>query len=184
MKGAEKILARREPADPAAALMRQALQLAARGAVRGEVPVGALLVQGPLDVPRPKILARAHNLTEGRCDPTAHAERLVLERAARRLKRWRLNDCSLVVTLEPCAMCAGAAVWARLGGIVYGAADPKAGACGSVLQVAGHARLNHRIPVRGGVLAPESAALLQAFFRARRLPKRTGPALQARPPFL
>ncbi|HTA16782.1 MAG TPA: tRNA adenosine(34) deaminase TadA [bacterium] len=154
--------------SPETVLMRKALALAGRAAQRGEVPVGALLVQGPLDVPRPKILARAHNLTEGRSDPTAHAERLVIERAARRLKRWRLNDCTLVVTLEPCAMCAGAAVWGRLGRIIYGAADPKAGACGSVLQVAAHGRLNHRIPVQGGVLEAESAALLRAFFKARR----------------
>jgi tRNA(adenine34) deaminase len=159
--------------------MLRALALAKRAAEQGEVPVGALLVQGPLHAP--KVLARAHNLTEGRCDPTAHAERLVIERAARRLKRWRLNDCTLVVTLEPCAMCAGAAVWGRLGRIIYGAADPKAGACGSVLQVAANERLNHRISVQGGVLQAESAALLQAFFRARR---KRGPALQARPPFL
>jgi tRNA(adenine34) deaminase len=91
-----------------------------------------------------------------------------LERAARRLKRWRLNDCTLVVTLEPCAMCAGSAVWSRLGRIVYGAADPKAGACGSVLQVAQNERLNHRIPVTGGVLGDECSALLKEFFRAKR----------------
>jgi tRNA(adenine34) deaminase len=157
-----------EASVPEVALMRQALVWAGRAAQRGEVPVGALLVQGPLDVPRPRVLARAHNLTETRSDPTAHAERLVIERAARRLGRWRLNDCTLVVTLEPCAMCAGAAVWGRLGRIVYGAADPKAGACGSVLQIAAHDRLNHRISVQGGVLQAESAALLQAFFRARR----------------
>jgi tRNA(adenine34) deaminase len=163
-------MARRESLSAAAesALMRRALNLAARGAERGEVPVGALLVQGPLDAARPKILAQAHNLTERRSDPTAHAERLVIERASRRLGRWRLNDCSLVVTLEPCAMCAGAAVWGRLGRILYGAADPKAGACGSVLQVAANARLNHRISVQGGVLEAESAALLRAFFKARR----------------
>ena len=154
--------------SPEETLMRRALALAERGAEKGEVPVGALLVQGRLDVRRPKVLARAHNLTEGRPDPTAHAERLVLERGARALKRWRMNDCTLVVTLEPCCMCAGAAVWGRLGRIVYGAADPKAGACGSVIQVADHARFNHRIPVQGGVLEAECAALLKAFFRSRR----------------
>jgi len=151
-------------------LMRRALGLARRAAALGEVPVGALLVQGPLDAPRPRVLAQAHNRTESRPDPTAHAERLVLERAAKKLGRWRLNDCTLVVTLEPCAMCAGASVWARVGRIVYGAPDPKAGACGSVLQVAHHAQLNHRIPVLGGVLAPESAALLKSFFQAKRKP--------------
>jgi len=156
-------------------LMRQALALAERSAAGGEVPVGALLVQGALNVPRPKVLARAHNLTESRFDPTAHAERLVIERAAKRLKRWRLNDCTLVVTLEPCAMCAGAAVWARMGRILYGAADPKAGACGSVLNVAENTRLNHRISVQGGVLADQSSALLKAFFKERRTHKRTLP---------
>lgn len=149
-------------------LMQRALKLAQRGAALGEVPVAALLVQGPLDAARPRILAQAHNRTETRPDPTAHAERLVLEHGARKLGRWRLNDCTLVVTLEPCAMCAGAAVWARLGGIVYGAADPKAGACGSVLQVAEHPRLNHRIPVLGGVLEEECARQLRDFFRAKR----------------
>ena len=149
-------------------LMQRALRLAQRGAARGEVPVAALLVQGPLDAARPRILAQAHNRTEARPDPTAHAERLVLERGARKLGRWRLNDCTLVVTLEPCAMCAGAAVWARLGGIVYGAADPKAGACGSVLQVAQHPRLNHRIPVLGGVLAEDCGRQLKDFFIAKR----------------
>jgi tRNA(adenine34) deaminase len=149
-------------------LMARALRLAEKAAALGEVPVGALLVQGPLDVPRPKVLAWAHNRTESRPDPTAHAERLVLERAARKLGRWRLNDCTLIVTLEPCAMCAGAAVWGRLGRIVYGAPDPKAGACGSVLQVADHPRLNHRIPVTGGVLQEDCGRLLRQFFQAKR----------------
>lgn len=149
-------------------LMRRALALARKAAARGEVPVAALLVQGDLNAPRPRVLAQAHNLTESRPDPTAHAERLVLERAAKRLGRWRLNDCTLVVTLEPCAMCAGAAVWSRLGRIVYAAADPKAGACGSVLDIVRHPRLNHRLRVDGAVLAEESAALLRDFFRAKR----------------
>ena len=153
---------------PEAALMRRALALARRAAALGEVPVGALLVQGPIDASRPAIVARAHNLTEKKPDPTAHAERLVLERAARRLGRWRLNDCTLVVTLEPCAMCAGAAVWGRVGRIIYGAPDPKAGACGSVLQVAHHERLNHRVSLQGGVLGAECSALLKAFFLAKR----------------
>jgi tRNA(adenine34) deaminase len=156
------------PLNPEERLMARALRLAAKAAAAGEVPVGALLVQGPLDLPRPKVLAAAHNLTESRPDPTAHAERLVLERAAKKLGRWRLNDCTLVVTLEPCAMCAGAAVWGRVGRIIYGAPDPKAGACGSVLQVAHHDRLNHRIPVQGGVLEEECAALLRSFFKAKR----------------
>lgn len=153
---------------PEERLMRRALRLAEKAAALGEVPVAALLVQGPLDVPRPRVLAQAHNLTETRPDPTAHAERLVLERAAKKLGRWRLNDCTLIVTLEPCAMCAGAAVWGRLGRIVYGAADPKAGACGSVLQVAHHEKLNHRVPTQGGVLEDECSALLKRFFQAKR----------------
>lgn len=159
---------RLDDASPEAKLMRRALKLAAKAASLGEVPVAAVLVQGPLDAARPKVLAQAHNLTETRPDPTAHAERLVLERAAKKLGRWRLNDCTLIVTLEPCAMCAGASVWARVGRIVYAAADPKAGACGSVLDVAAHPRLNHRIPVTGGVLAAESSQLLKDFFKAKR----------------
>ncbi len=148
--------------------MRRALRLAVQAAALGEVPVGALLIQGPLDAPRPRVLARAHNVTEGRFDPTGHAEMQVLRRAAKKLQRWRLNDCTLLVTLEPCSMCAGAAVWARLGRIVYGAPDPKAGACGSVLQVAQHPRLNHCVQVQGGVLEEECGKLLRDFFRARR----------------
>jgi tRNA(adenine34) deaminase len=159
------------PAELAGAerLLRRLLRLAAKGAALGEVPVAALLVQGPLDASGgPKVLAQAHNKTETRPDPTAHAERLVLERAARKLGRWRLSDCTLIVTLEPCAMCAGAAVWARVGRIIYGASDPKAGACGSVLQVADHPKLNHRIPVHGGVLAEDCSRQLRDFFQAKR----------------
>jgi tRNA(adenine34) deaminase len=156
------------PSPAEISLMARALRLAEKAAALGEVPVGALLVQGSLDLARPTVLALAHNRTEGRPDPTAHAERLVLERAARKLGRWRLNDCTLIVTLEPCAMCAGAAVWARLGRIVYGASDPKAGACGSVLQVAQHPQLNHRIPVTGGVLQEDCGRLLRQFFQAKR----------------
>jgi len=153
-------------------LMRRALGLAAKAAAQGEVPVGALLIQGALDIARPRVLAQAHNVTEGRFDPTGHAEMQVLQRAAKKLKRWRLSDCTLLVTLEPCAMCSGAAVWARVGRIIYGAADPKAGACGSVLQVAGHPKLNHCPQILGGVLEEECGQLLRDFFRARRKLKR------------
>jgi len=158
------------PQSPAAFLLKVelALRLAARAAQAGEVPVGALLVQGPLDVPRPRVLAQAHNVTEGRHDPAGHAEIQVLRRAAKKLKRWRLNDCTLIVTLEPCSMCAGAAVWGRLGRLVYGAEDPKAGACGSVLQVADNPSLNHRVKITRGVLAAECGEALRAFFRERR----------------
>lgn len=153
-------------------LMQQALRLALKGAQAGEVPVAALLIQGPLDAPKPRILARAHNRVETDQDPTAHAERLVLARAAKKLGRWRLNDCTLLVTLEPCAMCAGAAIWSRIGRVVYGAADPKAGACGSALTVLPHPRLNHRPPVLGGVLEEACGQALRDFFKARRAPKR------------
>ena len=146
--------------------MRQALGLAGKAAQRGEVPVGALVVQ--VSEKGDRVLARAHNTTESRFDPTGHAEIAALRRAARKLGRWRLNDCALVVTLEPCAMCAGAALWARVGRIIYGAADPKAGACGSVLQVAGNRRLNHHPAIEGGVLAAECAEILRDFFRRRR----------------
>ncbi len=157
---------------PEARLMRLALALAAKGARAGEVPVAALVVQGSLHVAKPKILALAHNRVETDQDPTAHAERLVLARAAKKLGRWRLNDCTLIVTLEPCAMCAGAAIWSRIGRVIYGAQDPKAGACGSALQVLPHPRLNHRPPVQGGLLEEESGKLLRDFFKARRHPKR------------
>jgi tRNA(adenine34) deaminase len=149
-------------------LMAQALRLAHKASGLGEVPVGALLVQGPWDVLKPKILARAHNVTESRFDPSGHAEMQVLRRGAKRLGRWRLNDCHLIVTLEPCAMCAGAAVWGRLASIIYGAADPKAGACGSVLQVAHHPQLNHRIAIQGGVMEEVCAQVLRDFFKKRR----------------
>jgi tRNA(adenine34) deaminase len=148
--------------------MRQALTLARKAAGRGEVPVGALVVQAGSG----KIWSRAHNTTESRFDPTGHAEIAALRRAAKKLGRWRLSDCTLVVTLEPCAMCAGAAVWARIGRIVYGAADSKAGACGSVLQVASHRQLNHRVEVRGGILEAECGRVLSDFFRQRRMAKK------------
>ncbi len=142
--------------------MRAALREAEKAFRAREVPVGAVIVRNG------SIIARKHNLVEARQDATRHAELLVLRQAARRLKRWRLPDCTLYVTLEPCAMCAGAAVWFRIGRVVYGAADPKAGACGSVVRVVGNRRLNHRPELTTGVLAAESANLLQEFFRARR----------------
>ncbi len=149
-------------------LMGLALGLARKAARMDEVPVGALIVQGPLDVAKPVIVARAYNRTERDHDPCAHAELLAIRKAAQKLGRWRLNDCTLIVTLEPCAMCAGAAVWARMGRLIYAAADPKAGACGSVLNVAQNPKLNHRIKTESGLCAEESAELLRAFFRAKR----------------
>jgi tRNA(adenine34) deaminase len=142
--------------------MRLALLQAERALEHGDVPIGAVVV---LDE---EAIATAHNERELRQDPTAHAELIALRRAARAVGRWRVLDATLYATLEPCAMCAGAAVLARVSRVVYGAADPKAGACGSVLDVLADPRLNHRPQVVGGLLAPECAAVLREFFVARR----------------
>jgi tRNA(adenine34) deaminase len=137
--------------------MRQALVEAAKASEKGEIPVGAVLVCGEAAI------FTSYNMKEQQTDPTAHAEMLVLREAAGRLSRWRLGG-SLYVTLEPCAMCAGALIQARIDRLVFGAADPKAGACGSVLEVVREPRFNHRMEVVGGVLAEESSKLLRAFF--------------------
>ncbi len=135
----------------------------ARAAERaGEVPVGALLAQ------EGRIVARAGNRTLRDCDPTAHAEIVVLREAARILNNHRLVGATLYVTLEPCAMCAGALVQARIARLVYGAEDPRAGAVRTLFRIADHPQLNHRVEITSGVLADECAALLQAFFAARR----------------
>ncbi len=147
--------------------MRLALLLAERALQKGEVPVGALLV-GPAG-----ILARAYNRREALHDATAHAEILALRRAGRKLKSWRLPGTTLYVTLEPCPMCAGALVHARISRLVFGAYDPKGGAAGSLYEIPTDRRLNHRLNVQGGLLAEESAALLQKFFKERR--RRPGP---------
>ena len=142
--------------------MRLAIAEAGRALEHGDVPVGAVVVnQG-------RVIAAAHNERERRQDPTAHAETLALQAAARARGSWRLLDCDLYVTLEPCAMCAGAIVLARIPRVVFGTTDPKAGAAGSVLDVLAEPRLNHRPVVEGGVLAAECAALLTDFFAARR----------------
>jgi len=143
-------------------MMRLALDEAERAATHGDVPIGAVVVR--VD----EVLATAGNERELRADPTAHAEVLALRAAAERLGGWRIPDVTIYVTLEPCAMCAGAIVLARVPRVVYAATDPKAGAAGSVLDVLGEPRLNHRPHVEGGVLAAESAALLEAFFAGRR----------------
>ena len=135
----------------------------ARGALEhGDVPVGAVALVGG------EVVADDHNRREELGDPTAHAELLVLRKAARAVGGWRLGDVTLVVTLEPCAMCAGAIVLARVPRVVWGTADPKAGAAGSVLDVLAEPRLNHRPEVTGGVRAAECADLLRTFFAARR----------------
>lgn len=149
--------------------MRMALTQARRAARSGEVPVGAVLV---LETPQgPEIIARRYNRPIHRHDPTAHAEIVALRAAGRRLRNYRLTDTTLYVTVEPCAMCAGALVQARIGRLVYGCADPKAGAVRSLHRLADDARLNHRMEITAGVLAEDGAALLRDFFRSRRASK-------------
>ncbi len=142
--------------------MRLALREAEHSLEHEDVPVGAVVVVGG------EVLAAGHNEREVRQDPTAHAELLALREAARRLGTWRVLDAVLYVTLEPCAMCAGAIVLARVPRVVFGAYDPKAGAGGSVLDVLAEPRLNHRPDVAGGLLAAESSTLLSQFFASRR----------------
>jgi len=142
--------------------MRLALQEAALALEHDDVPVGAVLVH------EGEVIAAGHNERELRQDPSAHAEMIALRAGAQALGTWRLLDTVLYVTLEPCAMCAGAIVLGRVPRVVYGTADPKAGAAGSVLDVLAEPRLNHRPAVAGGVLAAECAGLLRAFFAARR----------------
>lgn len=142
--------------------MAIALEEAALAPGHGDVPVGAVVVVDD------QVVARRHNERELRSDPTAHAEVLALRDASERLGTWRLEDATLFVTLEPCAMCAGAMIHARLGRLVYGAPDPKAGAAGSVLEVLNHPKLNHQMAVTANVLAEECGELLRGFFRDRR----------------
>ncbi|UCM89215.1 tRNA adenosine(34) deaminase TadA [Streptomyces marincola] len=151
--------------DPWRPAMREALARAAAATATGDVPVGALVL-GP-GGPDGEILGTGHNEREATGDPTAHAEVLALRAAARRLGAWRLTDCTLVVTLEPCTMCAGAAVLARVDRVVYGAVDAKAGAAGSLWDVLRDRRLNHRPEVIGSVLAEDCGRALTDFFRAR-----------------
>ena len=153
------------PADEAnSAYMRAALEEAVKSAGIGEVPIGAVVVH------ENKIIARSHNHRETWQDPTAHAEMIVIREAAKALGGWRLIDTTLYVTLEPCAMCLGAILLARIPRLVFGARDPKAGACGSVLDFARDARLNHRIDVLEGMLADDSQRMLTQFFRELRTP--------------
>ena len=142
--------------------MRAALEEARAAAAHGDVPVGAVVVR------EGRIIARRHNERELSNDPTAHAEVLALRDAAAAVGSWRLDDCTLVVTLEPCVMCAGAALSARIGTLVFGAADPKGGATGSLYSVVSDPRLNHNPPTVHGVLAEECAALLTDFFAGKR----------------
>jgi tRNA(adenine34) deaminase len=143
--------------------MRITLGLAERGREAGEVPVGALVVRDG------EILGEGYNAPIGRHDPTAHAEIQALRAAASRVGNYRLAGCTLYVSLEPCAMCAGAIMHARIARVVFGAPDPKTGACGSVVNLFAESRLNHHAEVQGGVLAEECGALLSRFFRDRRV---------------
>ncbi len=146
------------------AMMRRALALAHAAAALGEVPVGAVVYETDTG----RTLAEAHNRRHLDKDPAAHAELLAIRQAAAAVGDWRLNHCTLVVTLEPCAMCAGLIVNARLGRLVFGCPDPKAGACGSLMRLTEDPRLNHRVTPIAGVLADECGAILREFFRLRR----------------
>ena len=151
-----------EPQNADASFMHQALLLAARAQGEGEVPVGAVVVKDGA------VVGRGFNAPISSSDPTAHAEIRALREAARNLANYRLSGCTLFVTLEPCTMCAGAIMHARVARLVYGASDPKTGACGSVVDLFAENRLNHHTEVRGGVLAVEAGRQLSAFFAARR----------------
>jgi tRNA(adenine34) deaminase len=142
--------------------MRRALELALEAERLGEVPVGAVILLGD------RIVSEAFNLRETLADPTAHAELLAISMAGRALGSWRLDGCRLYVTLEPCPMCAGAIIQARIPRVFYGASDPKAGACDSLFRLTTDRRLNHRAVVEGGLLALECGALLSRFFQGRR----------------
>jgi tRNA(adenine34) deaminase len=144
------------------AWMRLALEEAQQAAAAGEIPIGAVLVVGGAPI------ARGHNRRETWQDPTAHAELIAIRAAAAALSSWRLLDSALYVTMEPCAMCVGAAILARVQRLVFGVADPKGGACGSIFNIPEEPRLNHHLEVRGGVLEKESRELLQQFFRTLR----------------
>ncbi len=142
--------------------MRAALREAHASAAADEVPIGCVIVHDGM------IVGRGHNQTESLQDATAHAEILAIGAASNALQSWRLNDCTMFVTIEPCSMCAGAIILARIGRLVYGSNDPKAGACGSVLDVIHERRLNHRVEVTVGVMADECAMLLKEFFLRKR----------------
>ncbi len=144
------------------AMMRRAIELAQRAAAEGEVPVGAVVYRGA------EILGEGYNLREGRCDPTAHAEIIAMRRAADKIGEWRLSGCSLAVTLEPCPMCAGAIVNARIDRVLFGPTDPKAGAVETLFRLCSDERLNHRVEIIGNVLAPQCRTLLRDFFKERR----------------
>lgn len=161
MADTQKNAAERQPGIDAA-WMERALELAALAAAAGEVPVGALVIKDG------EIIGEGHNRNLLDNDPTAHAEIVALREAAARLGNHRLVGCTMVATIEPCSMCAGSLIHARIARLVYGASDPKAGAAGSTLQVINHPSLNHRMEVTSGVLAGKCSEILQNFFRQKR----------------
>ncbi len=142
--------------------MQEALRQAKIAGERDEVPIGAVIVH------QNKIIAKAHNQVEMLKDPTAHAEMIAVTQATNLLQSKWLQECTLYVTIEPCSMCAGALVLARLGRLCFGAEDPKTGACGSVFNIADHQKLNHRIEVNGGILTPQCGAIVSEFFLKKR----------------
>ena len=152
--------------------MRRALDLAARAGAMGEIPVGAVVYETASG----RTLGEGHNLRHINKDPAAHAELIAIRAAAAAVGDWRLNHCTLVVTLEPCPMCAGLIVNARLGRVVFGCPDPKAGACGSLMRLTEDPRFNHRVTPVAGVLGDQCAMLLRNFFKSRRLESRGGGA--------
>lgn len=164
----QRLAARNHPevSEVDVTMMERAINLAAEAANRNEVPVAAVIYSGT------EIIAEASNNREATNDPTGHAEMVALREAGLKLDTWRLKDCSMAVTLEPCPMCAGALVNARLGRLIYGAFDPKAGACHTLYTIPSDERLNHRVEMIGGVLESRCAELLRAFFKSRREQKR------------
>lgn len=150
------------PLQPHDRWMRAAIQLARQAFDEGEVPIGSVIVHND------RIIGEGYNQRESLKDPTAHAEMIAITQAANSLESWRLLDCTIYVTLEPCPMCAGAIVLARIPTVIYGTADPKAGACHSLFQITEDSRLNHRATVLGGVLQQECKGLLQEFFAQQR----------------
>ena len=149
--------------------MREALKEAAKAAAAGEVPIGAVVVKDG------RIIGRGHNVTRTKADPTGHAEMEAIREAAAALGGWRLTGCDMYVTVEPCAMCAGAIVWARIENLYVGAMDPKAGACGSVFNIVQEAKLNHFVNIYAGVLEEECSRTIREFFRDLRKTKEEKP---------
>lgn len=146
--------------------MEEAFKEARKAAAEGEVPIGAVIVR------EGEVIARAHNRTEQDKDPTAHAEMLAIREAAKHLGGWRLTGCSMFVTTEPCSMCAGAIVWSRIEKLYIGTMDPKAGACGSLMNIPQDSRLNHYVEIETGLMREECAGLMKDFFRKLRSEER------------